>query len=246
MATPSFFENIGGFFLNPKRHTLKILEEDDCRWELLSIQSNYFVKFNAMFAGVVLMFYMMYPEVFIVPEVIHTGNLFLYAAASPLFIVGMFALGYILVGIFDIRIQGSLSYWITKRALKSREEPKELFYVRFISLYSFTHIPMTIFYAITTFWMFFFEKFSYTKIFFPVTDLTLPVIIHFLILFAFLILKWVWEIRMKIAIFEWAEIPKSQTRESIIISFLVRLWLVAVVFICLYFAGNIIAGAQWS
>jgi hypothetical protein len=99
---------------------------------------------------------------------------------------------------------------------------------------------------ITVFWIYFFEKFSYTKIFFPVTDLSLPVIIHFSILGVLLILKWIWEIRIKMGIFQSAGIEKLDKNESIVISLCVRLGIVTILIMVFYFSGNLIAGAQWS
>ena len=230
----------------PKKHTLELLESENRNWKSLILDSCIFILLSSIFAGVVLMFYMMYPEVFIVPNAEHTGRLFVYAAASPLFIFAMFGLGIILVVIFDVLIQGSLSFWITKRAFVTNGRIAELSYSRFIAMYLFTHVFPTIFYMITVLWMFFFEKFAYTKIFFPVTDITLPVAIHFGLLFVLLVMKWIWEIQIKKALFQWGKIPTLEMRESIVISFCIRLGLNALLIMVIYFSGNLIAGAQWS
>jgi len=246
MEKITFFEDVGGFIITPKEHTLQMLMEKERNWTPFILRSVIIILLSSVFAGCVLMFYMMYPEVFFVPNAEHTGRLFVYAAAHPLFIIAMLGLGIIFVTVVDILIQGSISYWITKKTLKASNRTKELSYSRFIAMYSFSQVYLSLFYMITVLWMFFFEKFAYTKIFFPVTDLSLPVIIHFSILFITMLMKWVWEIQFKKGIFEWADIDKLKMRESIIISLCVRLWIVAVIFMILFFSGNLIAGAQWS
>ncbi len=246
MEKITFLENIGGFFIAPKKHTKYILDEEERNWKSMIFQSFLFVFACSLFAGCVLMFYMMYPEVFWVPGALHTGRLFVYAAAHPLFIVGMFGLGILFVFLYDFLVQGSLSYLIVKLTIKTRDFSLTFHYGRYLSLYSYTHIHSTLFHMITVLWMYFFEKFAYTKIFFPVTDLTLPVIIHLIILSVFVVLKWIWEMQINIGIFEWANIPKSRIRNSIIIFLVVRFVITAAILMVAYFSGNLIAGAQWS
>jgi hypothetical protein len=246
MDIQSIFDNIGGFLLSPKNQTLKLLTKKDREWNSIIIQAIILIAGSSVFAGTVLMFFMMYPEVFFVPNTEHTGQLFIYAAAHPIFIIALFGLGMILVLVLDILIQGSLSYLVIKRTLKFSPSSPQLSYGRFIAMYSFSLVYIDIFYIITVFWMFFFEKFSYTKIFFPVTDLTLPVIIHFSILFILIIMKWIFEIRMKLGIFQWAEVKSMEMNESIIVSLCIKLWIFAVIIMVFYFSGNLIAGAQWS
>lgn len=246
MEKITFFENIGGFFITPNKHTKYVLNDKGRNWKRITVQSLVFSLMSSIFAGFVLMFYMMYPEVFWVPGALHTGRLFLYAAASPLLIVGMFALGFILVFIYSFLIHGSISYWIVLKTLKIDNGTSSISYIRYLSLYSYSLIYTTVFHMITVLWIYFFEKFSYTKIFFPVTDLTLPVIIHLTIMFLLGILKWIWEIRINLGIYGWSKTSKPHIKKSILIFLGVKIALTATIFFIIYLSGNLIAGAQWS
>jgi hypothetical protein len=246
MEKITFFENLGGFFISPKNQTLDILAQKERNWNPLFFQSFIVMFVSSVFAGCVLMFFMMYPEIFFVPGALHEGNLFVYAAANPIFIMGMLGLGILLVLIYDFLFLGSLSYLNLHLNLKRSSEHSTLSYGRYMSLFAFTHIFTALFHMITVLWMYFFEKFSYTKIFFPITDFTFPVIIHLLILTIFVILKWIWEYRINLGIFRWAGTFKKNRTIFFLIWMSVKIIFTATVIFVVYLSGNLIAGAQWS
>lgn len=247
----TIFENIGGFFLSPKIHTLSLLLSEPARnWKRRYIQSMGLILITSIFAGFVLMFFMMYPEVYWVPGAFHTGRLFIYGATNPLFIIGMFGLGFILVFFYDFLLHGSISYGILSviinREKKNRNSSTRLSYKSYLSLCSYSHIFTVLFHIIMVMWMYFFEKFSYTKIFFPVTDLTLPVIIQLIILLIFVILKWNSEYRINLGVFIWFDTSKSTRNRFFIIWISNKIILTFAVLFVVYLSGNLIAGAQWS
>jgi len=246
MEKITFFENIGGFFITPKNYTIEILTEKERNWKPIVIQSLIFILVSSVFAGCVLMFYMMYPEVFFVPGALHEGRLFLYYAADPILIIGMLGLGIILVLIYDFLIHGSLTYLLLHRTIKRNAGCEVLTYGKYMALFSYTHIHTSIFHMITVLWMYFFEKFAYTKIFFPVTDLTFPVIVHLSIMSIFVISKWIWEYRINLGIFIWTETSKADRRNFLLLWMSVKIVFTVAVILVVYFSGNLIAGAQWS
>ncbi len=67
MGKITIFEDIGGFIFSPKTYTLETLMKQDRKWRTFTAQSIIFISLSAVFAGCVLMFYMMYPEVFFCP-----------------------------------------------------------------------------------------------------------------------------------------------------------------------------------
>jgi hypothetical protein len=66
----SITENIGGFFLNPTKYSLyfikNLLSDDINPSDRLPVRkkAKLFVKFIGIFAGAVLTFFLMYPDVF--------------------------------------------------------------------------------------------------------------------------------------------------------------------------------------
>jgi len=242
----TIFENIGGFLVAPKKQTKILLGDSNRNWTRTTIQSVLFILFSSAFAGCVLMFYMMYPEVFWVPGALHTGRLFVYAAADPLFILGMLGLGIFLVLFYDYFIYGSISYSIMYFTWKQTKNIKLISYTNYLTLYSFTFIFTTLFHMFTVIWMYFFEKFSYAKIFFPVTDFTLPVIIHLMILGIIALIKWIWELRVNLTILNWSETPKSVVIRVLLMMIFVKIAFTAIIVFIVYLLGNLIAGAQWG
>ncbi len=192
MKLESYITLIGAFSIQPKK-TLEIFKIRD---EMADRFGHLLVQFIGLFTGFVVIFYFFYPEVFWIEGSITSGpNLFVLMPANPNFMIWgvcgvyFFVSGlnhYIYLGIW-FRI--FLRYSNRQKRLETAEHhnlPRYSEYV-FIQSFSLTHIGLLNVWLIL--WIYFFEKFNYAKVVFPVFDLTIPVLIQLIGICFFIVIK---------------------------------------------------------
>ncbi len=192
-SSDNFLECVSGFLFQPRARSEEFFAGISVQKRVRLINRSMFIpQFLGIFTGLVLIFYFFYPEAFLVPGSLTGGpSLFIFSAANPLYMVGGFLLGYIGVAFLSPYLSSGLNFFVL-RAIAKRSAPlkslsptlnqslpvqNHLGFSVYVRAYSFSLLPVGIFDIFAVFWIYFYEKFLYSKIYFPVADITLGVVI---------------------------------------------------------------------
>lgn len=157
-----------------------------------------FVGGVGLAGGIALTFFLLYPEVYMVPGSITSGpRLFVLGPTGPALLWGALALGIFLVAGYAYALMGSLAYRIVAKGRRESHDlapfpPRKQFLAAYACTFGYTGL----FHAFVALWIYFFERVNYAKVFFPVVDLTAPVVAFFAVQLAFLAAKWTCEYRL--------------------------------------------------
>ncbi|MFX0098131.1 MAG: hypothetical protein ACFFCS_01020 [Candidatus Hodarchaeota archaeon] len=233
------FDDIGGFLFTPGKYSKSFFDK---AISIKTILKNlFYCIFLSVFFGVALMFMLLYPEIWFYEDSVKEGlNLFVLPLGDPLLLLGAFGLGVAIVLILNYWLVGWLVYGFELLFQKIREltgrvenlEKKVTFH-KFMAAQGVAMTPLGLMGAFMTFWLYFFEKVNYAKIFFPFVDFTVPVIMFFAVIGFFLV--WKWYIQSRI----YRELYRSNKRSIVPIA--VEIALIIVALVVIWYVGNLVA-----
>lgn len=183
----SIFTQIGESILKPRNQRKPVTEKENYLTRKLISQSILFVLGIAGFTGVVFMFFFGYPEIYMYPGSLRGGpNLFIFGPSTPTLLLLFFLAGFALVFVLDFLAYGLTSRWILIRCSSNRKErASPARKTGFLARYGLTFSPVAFASVFIIFWAYFFERFNYAKVIFPIVDLTVPVVVFLAVLGGF-------------------------------------------------------------
>jgi hypothetical protein len=209
MKLEPYIALIGAFAITPKEAVEKIGENNIENHRFAHL----FVNFMGIFTGFVLIFYFFYPEVFWISGSINSGpNLFVLIAANPNFMIfGLLGVYLLISGLnhyffHSIWFRIFIHYLSNHSTQPSTNSGKRHTLSEYLFIQSFSLIPIGFLNIWMILWIYFFEKFNYAKVIFPIFDLTIPVLIQIIGIGIFIAIKFRYEYLINII---YLKLPKK-------------------------------------
>ncbi len=193
----SLLEDIAGFLFRPYKHSKVFLEDSGNNYRKTFL----FMVYGAAILSIIWIFFITYPEGVYYGITFHDPfrNLQFFNMYNPLVLILFFGVFFFTIFVMHFLGIGRLNYIIGKMLSKEKLSRKK----EYLKIYGVASVlPILLLGVVAIFWMYFFEKLYFATDVAPFIDFTTPTIIVFGLITAFMIWKWMIEVRINQVFFD--------------------------------------------